>query len=57
MAVEITTGQLFEQLGRLFIEARLLTEQNTNFQEAIRLLREELAKAREDGVKAKGTKS
>lgn len=56
--VEVTTGQLFEQLGRLYAEVRILTDQNSQYQEAIKLLREELAKAREDGTGPKGkTKS
>ena len=58
MAVEVTTAQLFEQLGRLYAEVRILSEQNSQYEQAVKMLREELAKAREDGAGPKGkTKS
>ena len=45
MAVEVTTEQLFEQIGRLFVEARVLTDQNSHLEQAVQLLRDELLKA------------
>ena len=56
MSVEVTTTQLFEQMGRLFMEARALAEQNMQLEQAVKLLRAELEKAREPQVTTNLTK-
>lgn len=43
MSVEVTTADLFEQIGRLFTESRKLAEENQKLSEALRMLQQALA--------------